>query len=161
MGTAMNYLKLSIISVGLLGSVILGLGAPTITAAPMPPGPVAADLPSQEELEGLNKGFLQLYAAGDYVAALDQAEKYEQAVKAALGTSNPTYAAALRHLALASESLGKYPAAEDFHARALALYEQKLGTTHPIVSTSLTGLATIYVQARAGDQRESSWREAR
>jgi hypothetical protein len=77
----MNYFRLSVVFVALLSSVIVALGAPTITAATIPPRPMPADTPSQEELEALNKSFLRLYAAGDYVVALDQAEKYEQPSK--------------------------------------------------------------------------------
>jgi hypothetical protein len=60
----------------------------------------------------------ELHAAGNYPAALVEAQKHEAAVKARFGVNHPNYAAALNSLAVVYVSLGKYADAEGLYKRA-------------------------------------------
>jgi hypothetical protein len=60
---------------------------------------VAAAAAQQDDLSGTLKRFRETYAAGNYPAALAEAEKFERGVKARFGATHPNYAVALDALA--------------------------------------------------------------
>jgi hypothetical protein len=63
---------------------------------PAGPTPAAAQ---RDDTGAINKRFQDFYAAGNYFAALEEAQKYEVAVKAQFGTSHVKYGSALNNLA--------------------------------------------------------------
>src|SRR5688572_30803796 len=77
--------------------------------------------------------FSEFYGAGNYSAALIEAQKLKAGVKARFGTDHANYAAALNLLAIVYRAQGKYAEAEAHLKRALAIYEAKLGKDHPDV----------------------------
>jgi tetratricopeptide (TPR) repeat protein len=87
----------------------------------------------------------ELYRAGNYLAALVEAQRFEAAVKARFGTNHANYAAALDNLGLVYEAQGRYAEAEARHKRALAIYEEKLGKDHPLVAGTLNNLVGVYL----------------
>jgi tetratricopeptide (TPR) repeat protein/CHAT domain-containing protein len=104
------------------------------------------------DLAAIEKRYRDLYAAGRYGEALGEAQQYEQAVKARLGTNHARYATALHNLGNVHRLRGSYAEAEDFYKRALALREQLLGPDHADVAVTLVNLAVVYrEQGRYGD----------
>jgi CHAT domain-containing protein/tetratricopeptide (TPR) repeat protein len=98
----------------------------------------------QDDLNALFKRANELLSAGQYDAALVEAQKFEAAAKARLGTSDANYANALSTLAKVYQFQGKYADAEGLYKRALAIWEAKLGKDHPNVTATLNNLGTTY-----------------
>ena len=124
----------------------------------------------QGDLNAINKRFSELYAAGNYPAALMEAQKLEAAVKARFGVNHANYAVALYNLANVYKEQGKYADAEALFKRALAIREKALGAGHPDVADTLNNLADVYLaqgkyadaeglyETRAGDPGEGARR---
>ena len=123
----------------------------------------------QGDLGATLRRFNELYAAGNYPAALVEAQKLEAGVKARFGVNHANYGVALDNLARVYGQQGKYADAEGLYKRALAIREKALGADHPDVaepSTTwpiCTGARQVRrrggaLQARAGDPREGARR---
>jgi CHAT domain-containing protein len=98
----------------------------------------------QSEAAAIYKRYGEVFAAGDYAAALIEAQKYEAAVKAQWGVNHTNYAAALGNIANVYFKQGRYAEAEGLHKRALAINEQARGAGPPYAAIALVNLATIY-----------------
>jgi tetratricopeptide (TPR) repeat protein len=108
-------------------------------------GGVAATAAAQQtDLNAMLNRTNELRAAGNYDAALAEAQRFESAVKAKDGTNHSNYALALGTLANVYQSQGKYTDAAGLYQRALAIREKALGTDHPDVANFLIGLANAY-----------------
>ena len=70
-----------------------------------PPAPAAGQ---QVDLSAILKRLNEFYQAGNYGAALVEAQKLEAGVKAQFGTNHANYAVALNNLAVVYEAQGKY-----------------------------------------------------
>ncbi len=88
----------------------------------------------------------ELNAAGNYPAALVEAQKLEAVVKARFGVNHPDYGAALNNLARVYYQQGKYADAEGLYKRALTIFEKALGAGHPSVGASFNNLAIVYTE---------------
>jgi CHAT domain-containing protein/Tfp pilus assembly protein PilF len=121
----------------------------------------------QTDLSAIQRRSSELLDAGNYPAALVEAQKLEAAVKARFGTDHPNYAVALNTLAIVYRAQGKYAEAEAHNKRALAIAETKLGKDHPEVATTLSNLALVYeaqgkyVEAQALHKRALAINEAK
>src|SRR5436190_1476634 len=76
---------------------------------------VAATAPAlaqQCDLNAIQNRFNELYTAGNYPAALVEAQKLEAGVKARLGVNHRSYAVALGSLGIVYHAQGKYADAE-------------------------------------------------
>src|SRR5271166_6450643 len=102
--------------------------------------PVAAQ---QGDLNAIFRRFSEFYDAGNYPAALIEAQRYEAAIKARFGVNHANYGTALNNLANVYEEQGKYADAEETHKRALAIREKALGQNHSDVAQSLYNLARV------------------
>jgi CHAT domain-containing protein/tetratricopeptide (TPR) repeat protein len=100
--------------------------------------------PAAAQQGDLTKRFQELFAAGNYPAALVEAQKVEAVVKARFGVNHANYSTALNNLAIVYEEQGRYAEAEGIHKRALAIREKALGTDHPDVAQSLHNLGVVY-----------------
>jgi hypothetical protein len=70
--------------------------------------PSAPTTAQQTDFDAIYKRFVdQLYRAGNYPAALVEAQRFEAAVKARFGTNHTNYAAALHNLGLVYEAQGR------------------------------------------------------
>jgi CHAT domain-containing protein/tetratricopeptide (TPR) repeat protein len=98
----------------------------------------------QTDLGAILRRSNELRAAGNYPAALVEAQKYEAGVKARLGVNHANYGTALNALALVYWEQAKYAEAEGLFKRALAIREKALGADHPDVAEILYNLATVY-----------------
>ena len=98
----------------------------------------------QGDLNAILKRFNELYAAGNYPAALVEAQKLEAVVKARFGVNHGNYGFALNNLAIVYDEQGKYADAEGLYKRALAIYEKAHGADHPTVAQTLNNLANVY-----------------
>src|SRR6266446_2462747 len=98
----------------------------------------------QGDLDASLRRFNELYAAGNYPAALVEAQKLEAGVKARFGINHANYGLALHNLAIVYADQGKYADAEGLHKRALAICEKVLGKGHPNVADTLNNLAIVY-----------------
>src|SRR5262245_16834856 len=113
----------------------LGFG---IAFAAAPTGAQGADI------DAIVQRFQKFYGAGNYDAALIEAQKLEAAVKTRDGPKSTRYAIALHTLAQVYQSQGKYAEAEPLYQRTLAINEKALGRNHPDVATTLNNLADLY-----------------
>jgi tetratricopeptide (TPR) repeat protein/CHAT domain-containing protein len=110
---------------------------------------------AQGDLNAILRRFNQLNDAGNYPAALLEAQKLEAAIKARFGTNHANYGLALHNLALAHQKQGNYAEAERLYRRALAVEEKALGATHLKVAQTLNGLANVYwEQGKYADAEE-------
>jgi tetratricopeptide (TPR) repeat protein/CHAT domain-containing protein len=114
----------------------------------------------ESDIHAIFKRFQEFYFAGNYPAALVEAQKVEAAVKARVGTNHPAYAAALNNLAAVYLSQGKHGEAEELYKRALAIREQALGANHPDVAQTLNDLATVYAKQGKYDEAEGLYKRA-
>jgi CHAT domain-containing protein/tetratricopeptide (TPR) repeat protein len=105
---------------------------------------IAPSAAQQGDVDAITKRFLERYTAGDYPAALVEAQKYESAVKARFGVNHANYAIALNFFAVVYRAQGNYAQAEELQKRALAIRERTLGAGHPDVAQSLNNLANVY-----------------
>ena len=102
------------------------------------------------DLEAIVKRYDQLFDAGNYPAALVEAQKLEAGVKARFGVNNAIYGVALRSLAHVYFEQGKYADAEGLYKRVLAIGDKALGTD--TVALTLRNLADVYtVQGKYAD----------
>src|SRR3954469_17899518 len=85
----------------------------------------------QGDLNSMLRRFNELNEAGNYPAALVEAQKFEAAVKARFGEEHANYARALINLAVVYQSQGTYGEAEGLYKRALTTTEKALGENHP------------------------------
>src|SRR5271163_3791026 len=99
---------------------------------------------SAEDLNAILAQTNQLAAAGNYEAALVQAQKLEAGIKASFGVNHPNYVIALNQLLRIYAALGRYAEAESAATRALAIRQKALGPADPTVAESQVNLATIY-----------------
>src|SRR5262249_11249771 len=98
---------------------------------------------AQQADSTIYKPFQEAYKAGNYAAALVEAQKLEAAVKGRFGTSHTSYAAALHNLGLVNAAQRKYGEAEEFYKRALTIREKALGANHPDVAQTLHNLGLV------------------
>src|SRR5215471_21297041 len=98
----------------------------------------------QSDLQAIYKRYQEYYQAGNYTAAVIEAQKLEAVAKGRFGTSHTNYAVALNNLANVYQAQGKYGEAEGLYQRALAIREKALGASHPDVAQTLHNLALVY-----------------
>jgi CHAT domain-containing protein/lipopolysaccharide biosynthesis regulator YciM len=97
------------------------------------------------------KRFQELYEAGNYSAALAEAQKAEAIAKRA-GTNNFAYVSALNDLARAHQALGRYPEAVGMFKQVLGILQKNAPPTDPSLAQALANLATVYLlQSNAGE----------
>src|SRR6478752_330626 len=105
----------------------------------------------QIDVTAAQKRFQDLYAAGDYSAALAEAQKTEAAAKRG-GTNNFAYVTALNDLGRAHQALGRYAEAAAMFKQVLATLQSNLPPTDPRLAQPLANLATVYLlQANPGE----------
>jgi hypothetical protein len=113
------------------------------------PGPASAQ---RADLEASMKRVQQLYVAGNYGAALAEAQKLEANAKARFGANDTRYAAALNLLAGVYWAQGKSAESEALNRRALAILEQAPGNNDEQLAGTLNDLALVhYAQGRFGE----------
>jgi len=121
---------------------------------------VAPAAAQQGDARAIHKRFNALYDAGDYPAALVEAQKLETAVRARFGVSHPVYGAALSTLAMAYSKQGKYADAEDLYKRALAIFEKARGTSQDLLAETLYNLANVYIHQGKYADAENLYKRA-
>jgi CHAT domain-containing protein/tetratricopeptide (TPR) repeat protein len=105
----------------------------------------------QNDVAVAQKRFQDLYAAGDYSAALAEAQKNEAAAKRG-GTNNFAYVSALNDLARAHQALGRYGEAAGMFKQVLGTLQKNLPAGDPRLAQPLANLATVYLlQANPGE----------
>jgi CHAT domain-containing protein/Tfp pilus assembly protein PilF len=105
----------------------------------------------QIDIAAAQKRFQDLYAAGDFAAALAEAQKTEAAAKRG-GTNNITYVLALNDLARAHQGQGNYSTAAAMFSQAVSALQKNLPPNDPRLGQVMANLATVYLlQGRYGD----------
>ncbi len=105
----------------------------------------------QIDAAAAQKRFQDLYAAGNYSAALAEAQKAEAAAKRA-GTNNFAYVSALNDLARAHQALGRYGEAAGMFKQVLGTLQKNLPAGDLRLAQPLANLATVYLlQANPGE----------
>src|SRR5437764_268194 len=105
---------------------------------------LAPTLGQQVDLNAVLNRFKEYYAAGNFSAALSEAQKLESAVKARFGTDHVNYALALDSIAGVYERQSRYAEALAHYQRALQIREAKLGRDHLDVAQTLKDIADVY-----------------
>jgi CHAT domain-containing protein/tetratricopeptide (TPR) repeat protein len=95
------------------------------------------------DIAAMRQRFETFYKAGNYNAALLEAQKLEETVKARYGESNPNHGLTLGLLSNVYHAQGKYTEAEELLKRVLAIFEQTRGNEINIAAT-LGNLARLY-----------------
>src|SRR6478609_8671064 len=111
------------------------------------------------DVAAAQKRFQDLYAAGDYAAALAEAQKTEAAAKRA-GTNNFAYVSALNDLARAHQALGRYPEAAGMFKQVLSILQKNAPPTDPSVAQALANLATVYLLQSNPGEAEKLYKQA-
>ena len=114
----------------------------------------------QTDIAASQKRFNDLYAKGNYPAALLEAQKLESLVKAQLGVTGADYAMALVDLANVHWKQGSYSEAKGLYERALTIREQALGQSHPFVGLTLNSLANVYWKEGRHSEAEELYRRS-
>ncbi|HZD64088.1 MAG TPA: CHAT domain-containing tetratricopeptide repeat protein [Xanthobacteraceae bacterium] len=123
------------------------LVVPVIAMASAPSPAVAQPI----DVAAAQKRFQDLYAAGDYSAALAEAQKTEAAAKRG-GTNNFAYVTALNDLGRAHQALGRYAEAAAMFKQVLGTLQKNLPPTDQRLAQPLANLATVYLlQANPGE----------
>ena len=117
------------------------LRACTIALALFAVSPASAQ---QSDQMAAKKRFEELYAAGNYSAALAEAQQQESTAKRN-GTNNPAYMAALTNLAGANQALGQYAQAAAMFEQVLKGFERNLKADDPTLAQPLSNLGAAYV----------------
>src|SRR5438067_3488823 len=114
----------------------------------------------QVDLNAVQKRFQQFYEAGNYAAALEEAQKLEAGVKARLGTAHANYSIAVHDLALAYEALGKYAEAEQHYKQALAIDGKLFGPGNRKLVWIINNLATVNLYQGKYAEAEGLYKQA-
>ena len=120
---------------------------------------VAPAAAQQGDLNTIQKRFSELYAAGNYPAALIEAQKLEAQVKARFGTDHPNYVVALNTLASVYRAQGKYAEAEPHKQRALKIGRRSSARTTPRSPGASTTWRSC-TGSRASTPRRSRYKRA-
>ena len=94
--------------------------------------------------QAAQKRFQELYAKGNYGAALTEAQQQEASAKRN-GTNNPAYMAALTNLAGANQALGNYAQAAVMFAQVLSAFQNNIKPDDPTLAQPLSNLGTAYL----------------
>jgi CHAT domain-containing protein/Tfp pilus assembly protein PilF len=118
-------------------------------------------LPSAAQIDpaAAQKRFQDLYEAGNYSAALAEAQKAEASAKRA-GTNNFAYVSALNDLARAHQALGRYAEAASMFKQVLSVLQKNVSPTDPSVAQPLANLATVYLLQSNPGEAEKLYKQA-
>ena len=83
-----------------------------------------------DDLTAILNRYNELEAAGNYAAALTEAQNLERGVKARFGVNHANYGFALNNLATVHQAQGQYGEAEGLYKLALAIKERAFGANH-------------------------------
>jgi CHAT domain-containing protein/tetratricopeptide (TPR) repeat protein len=135
--------------------LIAFLVVPVIAMASAPSQAVA----QQIDIAAAQKRFQDLYAAGDYAAALAEAQKTEAAAKRG-GTNNFAYVSALNDLARAHQALGRYAEAAAMFKQVLGTLQKNLPPNDKGLAQPLANLATVYLLQANPSEAEKLYKQA-
>src|ERR1700704_3847853 len=111
------------------------------------------------DVAAAQKRFQDLYAAGDYSAALAEGQKTEAAAKRG-GTNNFAYVSALNDLARAHQALGRYAEAAGMFKQVLGTLQKNLPAGDPRLAQPLANLATVYLLQANSVEAEKLYKQA-
>jgi CHAT domain-containing protein/Tfp pilus assembly protein PilF len=133
--------------------VILTISALVMAASGVPAA-------AQQNLDAILRRAHEFGAAGNYPAALAEAQKLEAGVRARYGTAHPNYAIALETLARVYRAQSRHDEAEALYRRTLAIREKAHGPEHPDVARTLYDLAVVYENQSKHGEAETLFRRA-
>jgi CHAT domain-containing protein/Flp pilus assembly protein TadD len=113
----------------------------------------------QTDLAAFQKRFQDLYEAGNYSAALAEAQKAEAAAKRG-GTNNFAYVSALNDLARAHQALGRYGEAAQMFKQVVSTLQKNISPTDLRVAQPLANLATVYLLQGNSAEAEKLYKQA-
>lgn len=116
---------------------------------------------SDEENARLNLHFGQsAYATGRYVYAAKRLNTAQQYFEKAYLTSDLSYLKTIASQGLLYTSMGRFPLAEKFTAKALEMRQEKLGETNMAVAASLNNYAVLHYNLGRYNESEKEFAEA-
>jgi tetratricopeptide (TPR) repeat protein/CHAT domain-containing protein len=107
---------------------------------------------------GSQKRFQELFSAGDFKAALTEAQKNEAAAKRR-GTNNINYVSALNDLARAQFQLGHYDEAAKLFQRVVDALQKNIPANDPRLLQSKNNLADAYLKLTRFDDAERIYKQ--
>jgi CHAT domain-containing protein/lipopolysaccharide biosynthesis regulator YciM len=113
----------------------------------------------QIDVAAAQKRFQDLYAAGNYSAALAEAQRNEAAAKRG-GTNNFAYVSALNDLARAHQALGRYGEAASMFKQVVGTLQRNLPPTDIRLAQPLANLATVYLLQGNSGEAEKLYKQA-
>ena len=128
-----------------------------VLAASAVPMPAVAQ---RIDITATQNRYKDLYAQGNFAAALVEAQKLEAAVRGLVGTRNPNYAVVLEFVGNSYQGLGKYADAENAFKRVLAIREALFGATSTQVADTLNNLANNSLKQGRYPDAEDNYKQA-
>jgi CHAT domain-containing protein/tetratricopeptide (TPR) repeat protein len=112
--------------------------------------------PAQQlDISAILRSSQDAFDRGNFTAALTEAQKLEQVVRAQFGVNHTYYGIALNNLATVYEAQGRAAEAEGLYLRALEIREKALGPRHLEVAIPLNNVAKLYSSlGRYGEAEE-------
>lgn len=110
--------------------------------------------------DAAQKRFQQLFAAGKYHDALEQATKGEQRARRR-GTNSFAYVLALNDLGRAQQAVAQYPEAAKSFERVIAILRKNVPANDPNVIQVNANLAKVYLLMGRYDKAEAMFKAAR
>lgn len=101
-------------------------------------------LNTEEEVKQKNLQVLRLYMEGNYIDAINLAERTLAIAQKILGKEHLELATSLENLALLYQVQGNYQPVEPLLQRALVILEKVRGKEHPEIARILNNLAQVY-----------------
>lgn len=111
------------------------------------------------DVAAAQKRFQDLYAAGNYTAALAEAQKTEEAARR-ISTDNFAYVSALNDLGRANQVLGQYAQAAEMFERVVGTFKKHLPANHRDLAQPLANLATVYLLQGENSKAEALFKQA-
>jgi CHAT domain-containing protein/Flp pilus assembly protein TadD len=105
------------------------------------------------------KRFQELYEAGNYSAALAEAQKAEAAARRG-GTNNFAYVSALNDLARAHQALARYGEAAQMFKQVISTLQKNIPPTDLRVAQPVANLATVYLLQGDAAEAEKLYKQA-
>jgi CHAT domain-containing protein/Tfp pilus assembly protein PilF len=138
-------------------NALISLAAALFVALEVCVLPAAAQ---QGDLNGMQRRFDQLYEAGNYPAALEEAKKLEAGVRARSGAADANYRIAIQDLARAYVAMGKYTEAEQHYKQALAIEEKLFGPGNRKLVWIINNLAIVNMRQGKDAEAEELYKRA-
>lgn len=114
---------------------------------------IASPASAENDLQAMLRRIQEYSAAGNYPAALTEAERWTSTIKSRMGSNSSAHGAGLDQIARVYQLQGRYSESETFSKRAVAIVEKAKGPNDPYTAEIINNLGIVY-------QRQGKFNEA-